>query len=118
MSCPAWEDCNKKHCIETQHCRNPEYWASLSDHAFKNYKKMIERMDTRNPCTKGETVCDKRKTCEFLSQCIFTIEAVKGNKKLIKALSGKNSMKQVIDILRFHNPAPMRSYYLIKNKKS
>lgn len=120
MSCPAWEQCNKKHCIETEHCRNPNYWASLSSHVLKRSKKAAAKLIVEAAlCSKVGGICDKDTTCKFLGQCIFTINAVKGNKKLIKALNGRhNAIGQVLAILKEHNPKPMISDYLhSKNKK-
>jgi len=125
MSCPAWEDCNKKSCMENEQCVNKEYWNSASGLIHRQTirkDKESDKKDTvdgHNPCPKGESkFCNKRTTCEFLGQCIFTISAVKGNKALIKALSGKKSMKQVIEVFAKHNPKPMISYYPnLKNKK-
>lgn len=118
MSCPSWEDCNKKFCIENYRCCDPEYWASLSAFIVKRNKKVEARKRAEALlCSKVEGTCDKDATCKFLGQCIFTISAVKGNKKLIKALSGRKQMKEVLDILKELNPKPMRSYYLHSKKK-
>lgn len=114
MSCPAWEDCNKKVCMEAERCWKTNHLVGASPEGRKMKDMIVQEI--HDPCTKTKGVCNKQETCEFLGQCIFTIQAVKGNKKLIKALFGKHSMDQVIGLLKKWNPKPMRSYYL-NNKK-
>lgn len=84
----------------------------------KNEPHKEKKVATDNICSKVEGICDKDTTCKFLGQCVFTISAVKGNKKLVKALSGRhNAIGQVLTILKEHNPKPMRSYYFPQIKK-
>lgn len=121
MSCPNWEDCSIKSCIENEHCRNKVFWNSevgLQRRKVIRKIKLEEKtvvFDPENPCSKKHNICDKRKACELLGQCVFSIRAIKGNIKVITELSGKKSILEIIKILAKHNPKPMRSYYL--NKK-
>src|SRR6266404_304499 len=116
MSCPAWEDCHKKACLENERCWKDNHLIGLSAEGIM-MKEIIVK-EEHNPCTKVKGICDKDATCKFLGQCIFTISAVKGNKKLIKALSGRHkAIGQVLAILKEHNPKPMKSYYFGKKSK-
>lgn len=115
MVCPAWEDCNKKFCMENERCWKANHLVGITPEGMKMKASIVK--ESHNPCTKKEGVCDKNDTCEFLGQCIFTINAVKGNRKLIKALYGKHSMDQVLGILKRLNSKPMRSYYFCQKKK-
>lgn len=119
MSCPAWEKCQKKYCIEQSVCMG-EYWVNYWKNKVlvaKQSQKVVEKISKETPCSKVKGICDKQATCEFLGQCIFTISAVKGNKKVIKSLSGRHTMKEVLVVLAELNPKPMRSYYLHSKKK-
>lgn len=119
MSCPEWDKCDKKGCIENERCINSDYWHSLSTHVMKVQTKKQRRLFhylDRNNCNRVESVCDKDSTCKILGQCIFTISAVKDNDKLKKCLSYGWTMKEVIKILAKHNPTPMKSYYPQKRR--
>lgn len=126
MSCPAWEDCNKKVCIEQSVCMGDywvEFWkrkASEAKEAYKVKKKINRRKfhyAERKLCTKGESTCDKARSCEILGQCIFTIPRFADKPELLSALRGRRTPEQVIKILREHDPEPMRSYYFCQKKK-
>lgn len=118
MSCPVWNECNRKACTENERCCDPEYWHSLSSHVTKVQNKISKRRFhylERNNCSTEEGTCDKDSACKLLGQCIFTISSVKNNAPLKKALSYGWTMKEIIKILEQHDPQPMKSYY--PNKK-
>lgn len=124
MSCPAWEDCNKKSCIEESCCMGDywvEYWKRRVSEAKEAYK--VKKKDSRRKfnheiksCTKDSKTCDKARSCEILGQCIFTIPRFADKPELLQALRGTHNPKGVIRILKKFDPEPMRSYYLNKKK--
>lgn len=134
MSCPSWEDCNKKNCIEESVCMNGEYWAKYwrdkanqsEDHRVKHHERKKKKIYP-NKMVSNEVIikeylrtiprcihkkgCDKKGSCPILSQCIMTLQRVSNNQKLYKALLGTHTPKKVLIILRDHDISPMKSYY-------
>lgn len=135
MICPAWEDCNKKNCIEESVCMNGDYWSrywenekNLNTTRWKDRKKTKkERQDAAiaaykrmlPACTKKSDtdVCNKQRTCEILGQCIFDIPRFQDKPDLLNALKGITAPKSIINVLREHDPEPMRSWYFKADKK-
>ena len=131
MSCPAFEDCNKKSCIEESVCMNAEYWAEYwkkmgsngikptpEKSAVSVKKRYRQHHYQSRGCVKEGDWCDKKRSCEIMGQCIFTIPRFADNPQLLNALNGPHTPEQVIKILREHDPEPMRSYYFCQDKKS
>lgn len=124
MSCPAFEDCNKKPCIEQSVCMNAEYWAEYwkkivairKEEAAaqkKDRKKALRILHFKNmpACVKIGDWCDKKDSCAVLGQCIVTIPRIAANPALMEALKGTLGPGAVIKRLRQHDPEPMASYY-------
>lgn len=140
MVCPAWEDCNKKSCIEQSVCMNGDYWddywkemAELADEQRKTLP-MVKKSNSQikvekgianstlvyqgHPlCTKSGDICDKHEACRVLDQCVVTLSRVVNNPMLLEAMRGPHSLKSIINLLKHFDPTPMRSYYLLANKK-
>lgn len=127
MICPAWEDCNKKACIEQYVCMNLDYWSQYwqnqknsnteawqKRHKSKKERKRVAKADhfkDTPPCIKTGISCDKKEACDVLSQCVVTLKVVSDNPILLNALRGPLSAKQICTILRDNNISPMKSYY-------
>jgi hypothetical protein len=121
MSCPAWEDCNKKACIENYECvlYPPSYWKRIVEER-KQKTKLLKKKARTNllaPCVRNLGGCDKKGACAILGQCIIEVPRIAANQVLVNALKGPLEVGEVIKILREHDPEPMRSYYLGQKKK-
>lgn len=132
MSCPSWEDCNKKSCIEEYVCMNGDYWARYWQRQKNNntplwqqrkQAKKSKRAEARafhfkerSACVKSGDWCDKKESCAVLGQCIITIPRIANNPALIESLKGKLDPGAVIKRLRDHDPEPMASYYAGQKK--
>jgi len=115
--CPAWYHCNKKSCTENERCCSAEYWASLSMHVHKVQQRIKRRSflaSEQKPCVRSANGCDKWEACSVLNECVAKIPRFQNKPKLLKALCGPKSLKQIIAILKTHDPEPMKSYYLKK----
>lgn len=135
MSCPAWEDCHKKSCIEQYACMNADYWARywmdkadipkskkqtpilpINKKKIKQFAAVDVSGNTLPSCVKKGDWCDKKASCDILGQCIFTIPRFFDKPKLLLALKGPLSPKEIIKLFREHDPEPMRSYYFQQDK--
>lgn len=120
MSCPAWEDCNKKSCIEESTCMNGDYWANYWKNVVAVSKAENKERKTKNravyfkdrlPCVKTGDSCDKKEACAILGQCIIEHPRIAGKNHFINALRGKLDVGAIVKILRLHDPLPFDSYY-------
>lgn len=129
MSCPAWENCDKKGCIEQCGCTDPNFWSAywkkmagfktgtrVANRARKKAAKDLYLKD-RPACVKTGDWCDKKESCDILGQCIVTIARIASNKPLMEALKGPHSIGGIIKILRQYDPEPMESYYFCQKRK-
>jgi len=137
MSCPAWENCQKKGCIEESVCLNGDYWSRYWQQqknqnttlwrdrkSQKKKRRLTENVAKRNEyfkntpaCIKSDVWCDKKESCDILGQCIVTIARIASNKPLMEALKGPHSIGGIIKILRQYDPEPMESYYFCQKRK-
>jgi hypothetical protein len=128
MSCPAWEECPKKSCIEQSVCLNGDYWAQYWKGRSEDQKKQVKgkKKKTRPshwhnlkwlpPCQKELGGCDKKDACAILGQCIIEHPRIAGKEPIINSLKGKLDVVAIIKILRNHDPEPMASYYAGQNR--
>lgn len=122
MNCPTWQKCNIKSCIEQEKCNfkdAPIFWKEMT-HKQKRLAKNINNLfafQNQYPSLECGYRCDKKEACTVLNQCVMTLSAVTGNKALFAAIRSPMSLKKIIQLLEIHNPKPMRSYYLPKQKK-
>jgi hypothetical protein len=127
MSCPAWEDCNKKACIEQSKCTDQVFWSrfwsyqkinntSLWRHRI-NEKKQKKRsnkltyLKDKPSCVRTGDWCDKKLACDVLGQCIMEVPRIKANDDLMQFLKGPHTPGGIVALLKHFDPEPMASYY-------
>lgn len=69
-------------------------------------------------CTKTGDKCDKHAACSVMNECIVKIPRIAGNAPLVESLRGPRSLKDIIRLLKEHDPGPMKGYYLSAGKKN
>jgi hypothetical protein len=120
--CPLVHLCFHEDCQEKKVCQNREYWKREHDRKVEKSTKEGRRRRQMGiyaeaykhvpHCMKNdEGVCDKQQACGVLNECLVRIPRIAANERVMEHLRGPRNLKEIINLLRDHDPEPMRSYY-------
>lgn len=103
MTCPGLNSCTKKSCVEQERCINiasvPSYWSKKGKLMNKG-----EKVD----CRVNQSLCNKKRVCKILGQCILLHPDIKGNKQHENHLRKQLTMKEVVKYLEKIRPGLKR----------
>lgn len=136
MSCPKWEECEKKSCLEQEACMGdywPNYWKNMASlrppepdivkifkerkRAEKEEKKkaaLIRRAFSKKrsfhmkKCEPRQRGCHLPKVCGLLGECVLTHERTITRPDLIPKLKEATSTRSAVKVLEEIMPSLKR----------